>query len=117
MSGSIIGIPSISSNQESQAAMDETFYLSNISPQVGSGFNRDYWARLEAFIRSLTYVISEKSVDDHLVGVSGRVCVHWPVVGTSKGKGRQLLRQVSRHWQSTQCFSAHALLQGALAAV
>lgn len=24
----------------SQAAMDETFYLSNIAPQVGDGFNR-----------------------------------------------------------------------------
>lgn len=38
----------------SQKAMDETFYLSNISPQVGVGFNRDYWSRLEHFIRSLT---------------------------------------------------------------
>lgn len=25
----------------SQNAMDETFYLSNIAPQVGDGFNRD----------------------------------------------------------------------------
>jgi endonuclease G len=38
----------------SQAAMDETFYLSNMSPQVGAGFNRDYWAHFEDFCRRLT---------------------------------------------------------------
>ena len=38
----------------SQAAMDSTFYLSNMSPQVGEGFNRDYWAHLEDFCRRLT---------------------------------------------------------------
>lgn len=38
----------------SQTAMDETFYLSNMSPQVGDGFNRDYWAHLEDFCRRLT---------------------------------------------------------------
>lgn len=37
-----------------QQAMDETFYLTNISPQVGEGFNRDYWAHLEFFCRDLT---------------------------------------------------------------
>lgn len=37
-----------------QTAMDETFYLTNISPQVGEGFNRDYWAHLEHFARQLT---------------------------------------------------------------
>ncbi|EJT72572.1 mitochondrial nuclease [Gaeumannomyces tritici R3-111a-1] len=38
----------------SQAAMDETFYLSNMCPQVGEGFNRDYWSHLEDFCRRLT---------------------------------------------------------------
>ncbi|WWC71552.1 uncharacterized protein I206_105510 [Kwoniella pini CBS 10737] len=38
----------------SQKAMDETFYLSNIAPQVGDGFNRHYWAYLEDFCRRLT---------------------------------------------------------------
>lgn len=37
-----------------QEAMNETFFLSNISPQVGEGFNRDYWAHLEYFGRQLT---------------------------------------------------------------
>ncbi|KAH8153056.1 uncharacterized protein LAJ45_02643 [Morchella importuna] len=38
----------------SQVAMDETFYLSNMCPQVGQGFNRDYWAHFEDFCRRLT---------------------------------------------------------------
>ncbi|WVN85921.1 uncharacterized protein L203_101074 [Cryptococcus depauperatus CBS 7841] len=38
----------------SQEAMNETFYLSNIAPQVGDGFNRHYWAYVENFCRGLT---------------------------------------------------------------
>ena len=38
----------------SQVAMNETFMLTNMSPQVGEGFNRDYWAHLEYFCRQLT---------------------------------------------------------------
>ncbi|KAF5330525.1 hypothetical protein D9619_005686 [Psilocybe cf. subviscida] len=38
----------------SQEAMDETFLLSNIAPQVGDGFNRHYWAYLEDWCRKLT---------------------------------------------------------------
>lgn len=38
----------------SQQAMDETFYLTNMCPQVGEGFNRDYWAHVEDFCRRLT---------------------------------------------------------------
>ncbi|KAJ2906857.1 putative nuclease NUC1 precursor mitochondrial [Zalerion maritima] len=37
----------------SQQAMDDTFYLTNMCPQVGEGFNRDYWAHLEDFCRRL----------------------------------------------------------------
>lgn len=33
--------------------MDETFFLTNMCPQVGDGFNRDYWAHLEDFCRRL----------------------------------------------------------------
>ncbi|KAG0251994.1 nuclease [Mortierella polycephala] len=40
--------------KSTQTAMDETFYLSNIAPQVGEGFNRDYWAHFENFCRNLT---------------------------------------------------------------
>ncbi|CCF59035.1 hypothetical protein KAFR_0F04400 [Kazachstania africana CBS 2517] len=38
----------------SQDAMDDTFYLTNMCPQIGEGFNRDYWAHFEYFCRGLT---------------------------------------------------------------
>ncbi|GAA5812788.1 hypothetical protein MFLAVUS_006246 [Mucor flavus] len=37
-----------------QEGLDQTFLLSNIAPQVGAGFNRQYWAYLEAFCRDMT---------------------------------------------------------------
>ncbi|PVU98114.1 hypothetical protein BB561_000102 [Smittium simulii] len=46
-------------SKNSQQGMDETFLLTNISPQVGAGFNRHYWAFFESFVRNLT-----KSYDD-----------------------------------------------------
>lgn len=36
-----------------QEAMDQTFYLTNMAPQVGIGFNRHYWAYVEEFVRDL----------------------------------------------------------------
>lgn len=33
---------------------DQTFFLSNMAPQVGQGFNRDSWNRLETYVRKLT---------------------------------------------------------------
>ncbi|KAL5337716.1 hypothetical protein BJX70DRAFT_225466 [Aspergillus crustosus] len=39
----------------SQEAMDGTFSLANMCPQVGEGFNRDYWAHFEDFCRNLTH--------------------------------------------------------------
>jgi len=47
----------------SQKEMDETFSLVNISPQVGKGFNRDYWARFERFVRQL----SERAQDVYVI--------------------------------------------------
>ncbi|TYZ60452.1 hypothetical protein PybrP1_009403 [[Pythium] brassicae (nom. inval.)] len=35
----------------SQQAMNESFLMTNISPQVGAGFNRGYWSRFEGFVR------------------------------------------------------------------
>jgi endonuclease G len=46
-------------------ALADTFYLSNISPQVGVGFNRDYWARLESMVRHLVHDF------DHVYVVTG----------------------------------------------
>ena len=36
-----------------QVAMDQTFLLTNMAPQVGEGFNRDYWSHFECFVRDL----------------------------------------------------------------
>jgi endonuclease G len=51
-------------HRRSQLAMDQTFYLTNMSPQVGKGFNRDKWNDLEKHVRKTarhalnTYVIT-----------------------------------------------------------
>ncbi|KAJ2629310.1 nuclease [Coemansia sp. RSA 1290] len=50
--------PAADAKKDTQA-MNETFFLTNIAPQVGKGFNRNYWASLETFVRDLT-----KSFDD-----------------------------------------------------
>ncbi|CAK1543563.1 unnamed protein product [Leptosia nina] len=39
-----------------QQHVDQTFYLTNMAPQVGQGFNRDSWNRLEKHVRKLTKV-------------------------------------------------------------
>lgn len=43
-------------HKQQQRHCDQTFFLSNISPQVGSGFNRDAWNNLERYVRKLTKV-------------------------------------------------------------
>ncbi|XP_052091319.1 endonuclease G, mitochondrial-like [Mytilus californianus] len=39
-------------HRHAQKAMDQTFTLSNVSPQVGDGFNRDAWNDLEKYVRA-----------------------------------------------------------------
>jgi endonuclease G len=41
-------------HKQSQKHIDQTFFLSNMSPQVGVGFNRDKWNHLERYVRKLT---------------------------------------------------------------
>ena len=40
-------------HRHTQRFMDQTFFLSNMAPQVGVGFNRDKWSDLEQVVRSL----------------------------------------------------------------
>ncbi|KAJ8604699.1 hypothetical protein CTAYLR_006562 [Chrysophaeum taylorii] len=54
-------------HKHSQDAMRDTFSLLNISPQVGVGFNRDYWARVEKFVRD----VAKKGVADKVTVVTG----------------------------------------------
>ncbi|KAI8891175.1 hypothetical protein K501DRAFT_235070 [Backusella circina FSU 941] len=42
-----------------QQSLDETFLLTNIAPQAGIGFNRQYWAYFENFCRDLTANFSD----------------------------------------------------------
>lgn len=42
-----------------QKHMEQTFFLSNMAPQVGVGFNRDSWNRLEKHVRKLTNVYKD----------------------------------------------------------
>lgn len=64
----------------SQDAMDQTFYLTNMAPQVGVGFNREYWAYFEAFTRNLTETY------DSIRVVTGSLFL--PTNDTSDGKWR-----------------------------
>lgn len=43
-------------HKSSQTHIEQTFFLSNIAPQVGVGFNRDSWNRLEKYVRKLTRI-------------------------------------------------------------
>lgn len=42
-----------------QKHMEQTFFLSNMAPQIGVGFNRDSWNRLEKHVRKLTNVYKD----------------------------------------------------------
>ncbi|CAK9810875.1 Endonuclease G, mitochondrial [Anthophora quadrimaculata] len=42
-----------------QSHIEQTFFLTNMAPQVGKGFNRDSWNRLEKYIRHLTKTYKE----------------------------------------------------------
>jgi endonuclease G, mitochondrial len=71
----------------SQPAMDATFALSNMCPQVGDGFNRDYWAHFEDFCRRLTGKYpSVRIVTGPLYlpkrGVDGKWKVEYEVIGS-----------------------------------
>ena len=67
--------------------MDSTFVLSNMCPQVGDGFNRDYWAHLEEFCRELVRkypsvrVITGPLYLPRLDEASGKWKVEYEVIG------------------------------------
>ncbi|CEG47428.1 mitochondrial nuclease [Plasmopara halstedii] len=73
---------------QSQEAMNESFLMTNISPQVGVGFNRGYWSRLEGFMRHLAgqynaiYVITGPLFLPKRNKQSGEFAVSYPVLGT-----------------------------------
>ncbi|EST08182.1 DNA/RNA non-specific endonuclease [Kalmanozyma brasiliensis GHG001] len=73
--------------KSSQLAMDETFLLTNIAPQVGAGMNRDYWAHTEDFVRRLTGRFADLYVFTIPLylprqGVDGKFRVSYEVIGS-----------------------------------
>ena len=70
-----------------QLAMDETFYLTNMCPQVGDGFNRDYWSHFEDFVRRLTNKYDDVRVMTGplylpKLGADGKYRVTYEVIGS-----------------------------------
>ncbi|KHJ85875.1 DNA/RNA non-specific endonuclease, partial [Oesophagostomum dentatum] len=50
-------------HRRSQNSVDQTFLLSNMSPQVGKGFNRDKWNDLEKYARK----VAKKSLNTYIL--------------------------------------------------
>lgn len=46
-------------HKSNQKHIEQTFLLSNMAPQVGRGFNRDSWNRLEKHVRKLTKIYKD----------------------------------------------------------
>ncbi|CAG0920832.1 unnamed protein product [Notodromas monacha] len=46
-------------HRSNQKHMQDTFTLLNVAPQVGKGFNRDSWERLERYVRQLSRTYKE----------------------------------------------------------
>ncbi|SCU95626.1 LAMI_0F03092g1_1 [Lachancea mirantina] len=70
----------------SQKAMDETFFLTNVCPQIGDGFNRDYWAHFEYFCRTLTNKYHDVRIASGPLflpkqGADGKFRVSYEVIG------------------------------------
>lgn len=71
-----------------QRHIDQTFYLSNMAPQVGKGFNRDSWNRLEKYVRNLTKVYKDVFVCTGplylpKVEADGKKYVRYEVIGAN----------------------------------
>ena len=67
-----------------QEEKDATFTLANVSPQVGNGFNRDYWARFESFIRNWTR--EEKHKKAKVFVVTGPLFLPTPMAEEQVGR-------------------------------
>lgn len=46
-------------HKTNQKHIEQTFFLSNMAPQVGKGFNRDSWNNLEKHVRKLTKIYKD----------------------------------------------------------
>jgi len=76
------------SHRKSLAMCNETFYLSNMAPQVGKGFNRDKWEHLERYSRKLTKLYKNVYICTGPLylpksGEDGKMYVKYEVIGSN----------------------------------
>lgn len=75
-------------HRKTQNSVDQTFLLSNMSPQVGKGFNRDKWNDLERYARKVahrslnTYILTGPLYLPHKAE-DGNNYVRYKVIGTN----------------------------------
>ncbi|XP_023332241.1 nuclease C1 isoform X2 [Eurytemora carolleeae] len=76
-------------HRRNQNMCDETFYLSNMAPQVGKGFNRDKWEHLERYARKLTklyknvYICTGPLYLPRKEASDGKMYVKYEVIGAN----------------------------------
>ncbi|KAJ8679886.1 hypothetical protein QAD02_015673 [Eretmocerus hayati] len=71
-----------------QKHVQQTFFLTNMAPQVGVGFNRDSWNRLEKYVRKLTDTYKDVYVCTGplylpKIEADGKKYVRYEVIGTN----------------------------------
>ncbi|VDM52830.1 unnamed protein product [Angiostrongylus costaricensis] len=98
-------------HRKTQNSVDQTFLLSNMSPQVGKGFNRDKWNDLERYVahRSLnTYILTGPLYLPHKAE-DGNNYVRYKVIGTNNVAVpthffKVILAEVSPNSFEMECF-------------
>ncbi|KAL0275414.1 UNVERIFIED_CONTAM: hypothetical protein PYX00_003267 [Menopon gallinae] len=75
-------------HKSNQKTCEQTFVLSNMAPQVGEGFNRSSWNRLEKYVRSLVRKYKDVYVCTGplylpRVEKDGKTYVKYQVIGTN----------------------------------
>ncbi|XP_022700480.1 endonuclease G, mitochondrial-like [Varroa jacobsoni] len=75
-------------HRRTQKDMNDTFFYSNMAPQVGKGFNRDSWERLESHVRQLTRKYTSVYVCTGPLYLprceaDGKLYVHYQVIGAN----------------------------------
>ena len=96
-----------------QEEKDATFTLANVSPQVGNGFNRDYWARFESFIRNWTR--EEKHRKAKVFVVTGPLFLPTPVVEQQKQQQQHGVEEVVNSRSTASALEPQTMQQSKMA--
>ena len=96
-----------------QEEKDATFTLANVSPQVGNGFNRDYWARFESFIRNWTR--EEKHRKAKVFVVTGPLFLPTPVVEQQKQQQQHGVGEVVNNKSTASALEPQTMQQSKMA--